>query len=1399
MKKAEYKNILKRLFPVGDEPRKGRRGAKPVLSRAILEIPLREPRLRSCDYPLSDVYEVMMKSWGIGYEGEDALTLELPENAKQRLSECLRNIAIVKEKVCRLSDESGSVRDKFHVFSAGSRVYFLIGTRAAQEVSVVWTERRYRSKQFQIEVIKIIKTCGDKWEMKFAEQLEREMFPPRPESGWAAELRATPPERVVETVLVDSESSKATIRHQTSDIPRKVAASLLPAAPTFYLHRESLFREVEKLFGFSSRRTNGEMLSTLSLYGGAGTGKSTIAAEIGRRAIDANCFTDGVIWIKVGNTSNLIDIQSNLLSEITGVDFAISDVESGLHHLKRESASREFLLILDDVWDIRSVDNLYVKQESSALVLTTRNRQLCVAAESNIVEVGMFDLDESVELISKTIDGVSLPVMPDFEWICQACRGWPIAIAMVANKIKSSPESWGAFLSKLKDVSILDLSAPVKNYEHADLESVVDSVLSTAPSDVKAAAMCLSVFQNSGPLPKSVFRVLWRNEVQKPNDADRLLLELEDIGLISFSSADTVQIHDLVLECIQHLCEDVSLHHEVFCENYLAIGNGGYQGVPVDEYFLTNIINHLCKCRRFTIAESLIFESDYWLSTKRRFFGSDNSYCVDLDQFEDSIARNSSWASVISAAKVSTMRSIIQHRETQLSEFAIGLLVSIGRYKEAIIAATERQYTSEQLAPLIEIYESLKFKHDDTHIHDVRNRIIEIWKISGSEIFAYYKAPVFVTVCCAEAGYFESLFEFLDDYDFDDPTSGFDGVKILIAALENGQDVDRYLKRIQFDSFHYKREGCIDLANLLRLLKEAGNQSTLNEMIPAIQASIESTSYPIARAFQVYELRRACLESGLAREFSKVFGDFVSMLNEIEPVSDDAGESLELGLLLLLNGDRRKARKILVDCTKRLISKRQGDAVWSESFNPEEDFWIDPELPVSIEDLRWLSVCVAEVIDQDAMRFGFRSGTNLSKLVYLLIDIYDNSAFEKGQAQIDVFYPIWSILEIRSDMDLLRHFLRRYEILDLSEPSNNLYETACKSDDFSFEDIEVIEPIIIRNLVRSELLLTGQAFETQLHKDKPDIAIFGKALWALGLNDNFNSSAAHSKFLEAIVLISDLPPNNTSFGWLVSLHQIALELNFDRGCELIHEEMQRQYTIHDSIKSNVPKELLLSTIYRIEGSNSTSRNLLLECVELAKQSQHPLTQTNRLTTMATFLLEVNDLEGVAHVIRQMRKEHVTAFDLDLKLIYQLISEYKFKLAKSIYNEFRGDLRDSDSVNVMLRTGEALSSNDPLVIDNAIAFIDSFISNHCDNSHLLRSCLANRASLLKHRGRFIDYLLATRSISSILNSIVEKGNAPSEENGRYVLTALLEVINLLRVEGDGYAELEKDLQNQIDLY
>ncbi|XP_050254551.1 disease resistance protein RUN1-like [Quercus robur] len=200
----------------------------------------------------------------------------------------------------------------------------------------------------------------------------------------------------------------------------------------------------------------------IGIWGTGGMGKTTLAGVVYRMVynkFDACCFIENIR--EESKKHGLHKIQQILLRKLLKYrDLEVDNVHDGVLMIKSRLCKRKILLVLDDVTDLKHLENLAGERcwfgSGSRIMITTRDRHLLGLCEEEIYEAEVLNHEEALQLFSLKAFKMDHPT-DDYGKLSQAfvdyCKGLPLALEVLGSSLfKKSIEVWESKLGKLNEV-----------------------------------------------------------------------------------------------------------------------------------------------------------------------------------------------------------------------------------------------------------------------------------------------------------------------------------------------------------------------------------------------------------------------------------------------------------------------------------------------------------------------------------------------------------------------------------------------------------------------------------------------------------------------------------------------------------------------------------------------------------------------------------------------------------------------------------------------------------------------------------------------------------------------------------------------------------------------------------
>ena len=438
---------------------------------------------------------------------------------------------------------------------------------------------------------------------------------------------------------------------------------MAPEPPEDYVHRPTEYDSLLTLILDKDKRD--PVAITTALRGSGGFGKTTLAMKLCDDDEVITAYSDGILWVTLGQTPNITDTLTKLYAALTGERPQFVDEEDATAHLAERLRGKDCLVVFDDVWRAGHLAPLLRASNGRARLITTRHSEVATAAQP--VPVDEMTSSEAVDLLLASLEERPADLKP-FRDLAGRMGEWPLLLSLAGaslgelvkrgRTLRHAVDHLNTALDK-RGVQAFDRRDPQQRDESVAL--TVEVSLSLLEPEECLRYTELAIFPEDVDIPLSAVGRLWGLD---DFETDEQALRLHGLSLLHKLdlASRTMQLHDVMRDFLASRLVDTAGTHARLVDTW-----GDLHSLP-DAYAWQWIGYHLNQAGRHDTLRQLLLDYD-WLTAKLEAT-SVNSLISDYD----ALAEDKPLNSLQSALRLSS-HILVQYPD-QLPEQLTGRLLA---------------------------------------------------------------------------------------------------------------------------------------------------------------------------------------------------------------------------------------------------------------------------------------------------------------------------------------------------------------------------------------------------------------------------------------------------------------------------------------------------------------------------------------------------------------------------------------------------------------------------------------------------------------------------------------------------------------------------------------------------
>ena len=402
------------------------------------------------------------------------------------------------------------------------------------------------------------------------------------------------------------------LAHLRKGCDRRRVPFMAPDLPPHFVQRPAEFDALKNLL-LNPARTEPVAITT-ALSGAGGFGKTTLAAALCHDEDIVQNFDDGILWVTLGQTPNVLGALLTAYAALTGERPGFSGVEDAAFQLGQKLEERTCLLVIDDVWDQEHLRPFLRGGKSSARLFTTRDAG--IASTASPVNVDEMRAAEALALLVNSVPNLEAG---QARALASHLGEWPLALelaaAMMRERIRQGDSASHAAERLLKIIACKGVQAigdPTAALRHRTISSVLEVSLDLLDVSGRRRLAELSIFPEDVAIPLAAASAVWGLD---EFDAEDLASRLERLSLVKLGLERAVlRLHDVMRSWLAgNLADQPAIHNRLLA----AWPNWQYLPALPSEYAWRCLPWHLAKAGRNEDIRRILWDAQ-WMRAKLR-------------------------------------------------------------------------------------------------------------------------------------------------------------------------------------------------------------------------------------------------------------------------------------------------------------------------------------------------------------------------------------------------------------------------------------------------------------------------------------------------------------------------------------------------------------------------------------------------------------------------------------------------------------------------------------------------------------------------------------------------------------------------------------------------------------
>ncbi|NEP77264.1 MAG: hypothetical protein F6K39_03205 [Okeania sp. SIO3B3] len=226
-----------------------------------------------------------------------------------------------------------------------------------------------------------------------------------------------------------------------------------PPLPRYYVDRPEYSQDLKAYLLRNSSDT--QAIVVTAIHGLGAVGKSTLATALAYDDEVQSRFSDGILWVTLGQEPNILPMLSGWVQALGDYNFKPTSVEATANHLRTSLYDKAVLLVVDDAWNTDHAKTFNLGGQRCQVLVTTREKAIADVLGAETYSLDVMTLSQSMQLLSQRLGcEITGEEAKQAEALVKKLRYLPLALELAAAQVEDGI-SWQVLLADIKRESRL--------------------------------------------------------------------------------------------------------------------------------------------------------------------------------------------------------------------------------------------------------------------------------------------------------------------------------------------------------------------------------------------------------------------------------------------------------------------------------------------------------------------------------------------------------------------------------------------------------------------------------------------------------------------------------------------------------------------------------------------------------------------------------------------------------------------------------------------------------------------------------------------------------------------------------------------------------------------------------